>query len=306
MNEKRTKMRNHEVQRAYLEQWLSPNEPRTLWYINLRPLEKHQAVHVQGEAPASKPDGGYRCKANFAIENYLYVPERPDGRDDSLEDEFADLESEMVRFCRSARDGTVHSRNSMAIKNALEGCLSHCFRDAYGWRRTIQEYFGLEANITSQAKDFPPAAHEWLVRNARRSLSLYKKRVSELTWTIHWNIPISLLTSDRPGWDLATRNGSDLSNIFMPLGPNVMLIGQEPSEGYKAGQLRFIKGCEDHAKTWHTWNGFTVERARGWIVAASKQQLDALLSEFTVEKYAHRVSTEKLVKVDLKSGKSFL
>ena len=306
LTKKHAKMRNHEVQRAYLEQWLSPIEPRTLWYVDLRPLEKHQAVSVQGEAPASKHGGGYLCKANFAIENYLYVPERPDGRDDSLEDEFAELESEMVNFCRTARNGTVHSRDPMVIKRALVGCMSHCFRDAYGWRRILQKYFGLETNLTSKATDFPPNAHDWLIRNARRSLSLYEKRVSALTWTVHWNIPVSLLTSDRPGWDLATRHDSAMSHILMPLCPNVMLIGQEPSEDSKAGQLRFVRGRDDHANIWHKWNAFVVERARGWVVAASKEQLNELISEFTVEKYAYRVSTEKLVEIDPVSGEKLL
>lgn len=82
-----------------------------------------------------------------------------------------------------------------------------------------------------------------------------------------------------------------------------MLVGQEPSESCKKGELRFVRGNEAHAKTWQMWNTFTVERARGWIVATSKQQLDALLPEFTVEKYEYRVSTETLVKVDPASGK---
>lgn len=299
----RAKMRNHEVQRAYLEQWLSPIEPRALWYVDLSPLQQQQAVSVQSETPASRPNGSYRCKANFAIEDYLYVPERPDGRDDSLEDEFSELESDMVKFCRAARDGTVHSRAPMVIKRALMGCLSHCFRDAYGWRRILQESIGLAANINTDAKDFPPSAHDWLVRNARRSLLLYEKRASALTWTIYWNIPVSLLTSDRPGWDLATRPGSELTQVLMPLGPHVMLIGKEPSEGCNAGELRFVQGREDHAKTWHKWNVFAVERARGWIVATSEQQLHTLLPEFTVAKYATRVSTEKLVLYNPASGK---
>lgn len=303
MTANRAKMRNHEVQRAYLEQWLSPSDPRDLWYIDLSPLQRHQAVSVQGETPALRANGGFRCKAEFAIEDYLYVPVRSDGRDDSLENEFADLESHMVNLCRAARDGNVHSSDPKVIKRALLGCLSHCFRDAYGWRRILQGLFGLAADVTMNAKDFPSSAHDWLVRNARRSLVLYNNRASALTWIIHWNIPVPLLTSDRPGWDLATRHGSELTQVFMPLGPNVMLVGQEPSEGYKKGELRFVRGSEDHAKTWHKWNIFAVERARGWIVATSEQQLNALLPEFTVEKYEYRVSTEKLVQVDLASGK---
>lgn len=303
MNANRAKMRNHEVQRAYLEQWLSPIEPRALWYIDLSPLQRNQTVSVRGEKPALRANGGFRCKADFAIEDYLYVPERPDGRDDSLEDEFAELESDMVNLCRAARDGTVHSRDPMVIKRALVGCLSHCFRDAYGWRRILQGLFELAPDVSMNAKDFPPSAHDWLVRNARNSLSLYHKRASALTWIIYWNIPVLLLTSDRPGWDLATRHGSELTQVFMPLGPNVMLIGQEPSEGHKKGELCFVRGSEDHAKTWHKWNSFAVERARGWIVATSEQQLDALLPEFTVEKYEYRVSTEKLVQFDPASGK---
>lgn len=303
MTANRAKMRNHEVQRAYLEQWLSPIDSRDLWYIDLRPLQRHQAVSVQGETPALRANGGFRCKAEFAIEDYLYVPWRLDGRDDSLENEFAELESHMVNLCRAARDGHAHSSDPKVIERALVGCLSHCFRDAYGWRRILQGLFGLTADVTMNARDFPSSEHEWLVRNARRSLFLYRKRASELTWTIHWNISVPLLTSDRPCWDSATRAGSELIGILMPLGPDVMLIGQEPSEGYKAGELCFCRGSKAHAKIWHKWNIFAVERARGWIVATSEQQLNALLPEFTVEKYGYRVSTENLVQVDPASGK---
>lgn len=302
MTEKNAKRKNHEVQRAYLEQWLSPVAPKALWYIDLSPLNSKKEAILQSEIANLRPNGKYSSKAKFAIENFLYVPEGPDGRDDSLEDEYAALESEMVNFCRAASNGESHSDKSTQIESAIAGCLSHCFRDAYGWSRLLQHQYGL-TNTPLNAKDFPVHPHQWLVENARRALSIYKKKATAFTWTIHWNIPVSLLTSDRPGWDLATREDSEMTQVVMPLGPNVMLIGQEPSDTYKAGELLFVQGSEVQKETWDKWNTFAVERARRWIVATSKEQLQALLSDLTVEKYGARVATEKFVKFDSVSGK---
>lgn len=288
MTERPAKMRNHEVQRAYLEQWLSPSAPRALWYIDLRPLQKQQEVSVQRETPESKSNGGYRCNANFAIHDYLYVPEGPEGRDDSLEEDFAELESDMVNLCRAAINGNVHSTKPAVIKRALMGCLSHCFRDAYGWQHITQE----SSSIT----------HDELVSKAKSSLGLYEKRASGLAWSILWNLPVSLLTSDRPAWDLATRRDTEHTEIFMPLGPNVMLMGRKPSGSHKAGELYFCQGRAEHAKFCNQYNTITVNRARGWIVATSEQQLHALLPEFTTEKYERRISTDKQVQFNPATG----
>lgn len=289
MTKKTAKMRNHEVQRAYLEQWLSPSDPRSLWYIDLSPLQRQEEVSVQSEASAPKAKGGYRCKAHFAIHDYLYVPEGPDGRDDSLEEDFAKLESDMMNLCRTANNGNVHSEDPAIIRRALMGSLSHCFRDAYGWKRFTQE--------------FPSITHDELVSNAKISLGRYENRVSNLAWSIVWNLPVSLLISDRPGWDWATRHDSAHTIIFMPLGPNVMLIGMEPRDSCKAGELNFLEAKANQAEFCNKYNTATVERARGWIVATSEQQLEALLPELTVAKYEHRVNSDKLVQFDPKTGK---
>lgn len=306
MSAKIIKRRNHEVQRSYLEQWLSLDGPKALWYVDLTPLQKHQEISIQKEIANLKQNGSYRCKANFAIEDYLYVPEKKDGRDDSLEDDFAVLEAEMIALCRAAKDGEFHSSKPDAVKKAIIGCLSHCIRDAYGWKRILQTHGANPTDPLMKAKDFPPVAHTWLVENTKRSIYSYEKRASSLTWTIFWNLPVSLLTSDRPGWDFATAHGRGSTEIFMPLGPNVMLMGVEPYGIFKAGELGMIDASHLNASTFDKLNVMTVERARGWIVARSKQQLQDLLPKFTEKEYQYRVSTEKLVMFNPASGKQFL
>ena len=281
------KRRNHEVMRAYLEQWQTecPSQTGVLWHWLLRPGEDGV---LAAEAPAD--DG--RAEADFAVEDYLYVPVDEHGqRDDALEDEFSIYEDKMILLCRSK---SISDLKKVPWRDAILGCLSHGFRDRYGW----SALYGLgQGNLVEgpiPAKQFESGQHKALVAQARSLLATYRQLIGGFEWSIQIGACTDLLVCDRPCWDLRARSGETHDVVLMPLNPRTLLKG---TRGGAIDTISFRDVSALKAEHWELWNRMTVERARSWIVGKDRASLAALQPMLTKEMYAQRVSTDQVVSI---------
>ena len=113
------KRRNHEVPKGLLKNWLSSRGvDEGFHYVD---LSTHDLRFEKGK------------EAKFAITDYLYVPERKEGkRDDALENWFSVDENGLAQFARSAAAGKLQSfKNPKFLNQAIRGCIALGSRNAY-------------------------------------------------------------------------------------------------------------------------------------------------------------------------------
>jgi len=300
------KKNNHEVTRAYLEQWRGTNAAGGgvgLNWINLQKIPGGGSAELNFE-PFIEKKGKLKAEADFAVKHYLYVPLVKGERNDDLENEFSVYEDQMIHLCRDDVDD-LENLDSNKLKDAILGCLTHSFRDSYGWFR-LHNGKQLDQEIAKEdSASFEAATHHDLVNNAGAFISQYKSLIKKWNWKVFTNLPVALLTSERPCFDMRMRAGEKYSKIGMPLSPRRMLMGAPPDAEFPPGTISIIDVSAQSPSLWHTWNKFTVERARQWIVATDEEQLLVRLESFSPENYQMRVETEKrVIAVDFISAKN--
>ena len=287
------KRKNHEATRSYIELWQSSNGlDRGVWSLQLAGLSrKNQVLPVFEQANPINSKGIQKSPVRFAIRDFLYVPVGvDDARDDELENKFGEYESQMIAFCRASVKGICSSGKAENVVKGLVGCLTHSVRDFFGWdalHSLIQKN-----GFSEKASNFEPKVHRKLVHNAYCFIEEYTKLVRTWSWTVLWNLPHTLVTCDRPCWDLRfTKDPEDI--VYMPLSPTTLLMGiPEKSPKNIVLNLGYVDSRNAGQQTIDKWNHMTTERARSWIVGDSCAVLNNLMPLLTPQLYASRVATD--------------
>lgn len=264
------KRRNHEVPKGLLKNWLgNRGAEKGFHYFD---LTNHDLRFEKGKG------------ARFAITDYLYVPEREDGkRDDELENWFSVDENGLALFSRSAAAGNLQNFNNPKLLNqAIRGCIALGSRNAYSMYMVM--------------KAMEPATHtlhELSVANVLDSIALKFRIFASWQFTVLYDLPVPLLINERPFMEITPRQ---LESVAMPLGPRTLLVGTPndvPSETEM--KISWVQATREHHKIAKIVNHFTLEMARQWIVAESKEELSNLQLELSPEKLKKRMQTDQVI-----------
>jgi hypothetical protein len=287
------KKNNHEVTRAYLQQWMTNDTSPGLNWLDLTGLHKSDGASIASFEPARSKKRKTRALANFAVQNFLYVPLLNEKRNDSLEDELARYENQMMRLCRAKTIKEIEVIGIKQIELAIMGCLTHAARDAYNW-------LGLHDGLTTRIAvnrgapaAFRPAVHKQLVQNARSLFDQYRRLIPHWEWTIFCNVSTPLLVSERPCFDMRFRAGQTENFITMPLSPHSFLFGYPAKNDRGSIEMKDLKDTKHSVG--ERLNVMTIERARQWIVGSSASQVSDLMERFTYDEFSKRVSTDSKI-----------
>ncbi|MFW8596036.1 hypothetical protein [Cribrihabitans neustonicus] len=198
-------------------------------------------------------------KANFAITQFFYVPEREGGRrDEELEDWFSVDENGLAQIARAAESGTLSNfENPKLLNQAIRACIALGSRSAYSMYMGMHFFFQNEQS-----------PHETSVDNVWRSISCKFNQFRSWDFKVLYDLPAPLLLNDRPFADFTPR---DIDAVAMPLGPRSLLIGScGDSRNDSKMKVSAIKGQPEHKKIVDMVNHFSIEMARQWIVAQKK------------------------------------
>lgn len=264
------KRRNHEVPKGLLKNWLGrEGSKQGLHYIDLTA-------------------GGIRFEegkeASFAITDYIYVPERPDGeRDDSLEDWFSIDENGLAVFAHRAAAGTLSSfNNQKLIIQAIRACIALGNRSAYCMFMALTVLESLSG-----------APHEAAVANVLRSIGQKFRAFSAWDFTILYDLPVPLLISERPFLDFTPR-GHNM--VFMALGPRSLMMGTSSNQLNRPEMMISVaRATFAHERIAKMHNHAAIEMARQWVVAGTRAELEAIQTELTPEKVLKRRKTDRVI-----------
>lgn len=262
------KRRNHEVPKGLLKNWLGSEAG-------------HEGAHyIDLSSGVLKFEKGK--EAAFAVTDYLYVPERPNGeRDDALEDWFSIDENGLALFALSAATGALKSfTNLKMINQAIRACIALGSRSAYGMYMA-----------TSVIGSTTGSRHEAAVANVFRSIGHKFKTFSTWEFLVLYNLPVPLLISERPFVDFTTRR---IDMVAMPLAPRALLLGTPPDQTSGSMMpLRVGPAGPQHHRVVEMYNDASVEMARQWIVGETRSELEVRQAELTPEKVLARRRTDR-------------
>lgn len=273
----RAKRKNHDVTRGFLKRWV--NSENQLWIFDI----------------ASQKIESRSLDATFAIHDYLYVPEINGKRNDSAENWFSGAESELVKFISRLdnKSYTTPIKGESACLTIL-GLIGLSLRSAYDLKNieshliadsSLKEKIGVD--VTS-----PQDLHRFIVENMVNSIDLEAKKFFAASAAVFFETKERLLVCDRPGADRAF---IDNGIHFIPVGPNEFFQMQLGSTfpvmihgfGFKKaehGEEKMVKKINDH----------TISRARNWVVASSKEELEIAAKELKLEKVEQRKLKDKI------------
>lgn len=275
------KKRNHEVTRGYLKRWA--NSENQLWVFDI-PRQKIEPHPV---------------KAEFAIHDYLYVPEIGGQRIDDAENWFAGAEDELVKFIDRLNSKTYTKPiKAKSLYLTLLGFIGLSLRSAYDLQRIdghLQSNLTLENELNADIS-MEVARHRFRVENMIAIIDREARRFCQASVTLMFGTTNSLLVCDRPGADLAFLEGG---MHFIPAGPNeyVVMDLQRPPPAMTYG-VTFAQAGTDESFS-KSINEHTISRARRWIIAKSKEELEAVANELTLEKVGQRSASDKITFIQL-------
>jgi hypothetical protein len=276
MTEK-VKKKNHEVTKALLKRWRSTEDK--LWVLD---------IESQKIEPRS-------LEATFAIDHYLYVPKIGDKRDDATEEWFSGAENELAAFLQrlETKDYTkpIEQKKIFLTLLALVG-LSH--RSRYELERVVSELESNQSLRTQLGTDLstPELRHRFSVENMIYTIDQQVRRFCQGSVTITFGTKRKLLICDRPGAEMGFVQGGV---NFVPLGANEYVYMDASDAG-----LVLTRGAvfrqSDHGteQIIDSINEQTIKRARKWMVAQSREELEKIATELTKEKVAARESKDRL------------
>lgn len=259
------KRRNHEVPKGLLRNWIGRNGSKEgLHFVDLS-------------------DGRLRFEegknANFAITDYLYVPERENGeRDDALEDWFSVDEDGLARFARSAGNGSFGALSEKVVNQAVRASIALGHRSAYSMYMTM-----LALGLINGS------GHSTAVDNVLSSIGRKFQSFRNWDFVILYDLPVPLLISERPFLDFTPR---EASMVMMPLGPRALMLGSPPNATRSEMQIGFQKAEAFHQRIAEMYNQACIEMARQWLVAETSAQLTAILTDLTPDKVISRRKTD--------------
>lgn len=268
------KRRNHEVGKSFLCAWKNLNGK--LWVFDL----KEQSIQERS------------AEAGFAIEDFLYVPIVGDERDDRTEEWFSEAENYLALLLqRIEKKDFVKPITTLELFKVLMGLIGFTYRSSYDLRKVmailehdsdISAKLGIPLNNEHDRHIFAVENMINLITNQAKSYSLGALSI------IHGIKGKSFLICDRPGMDLSS-SGAGLN--FIPVGPWAYAAMEVLGENRNPLGLNFIESGPEVSIV-DSINSFTVDRARNWIVARTREELEAIKDQLTVERIQARKTKE--------------
>lgn len=269
MSQGTVKRRNHEVPKGLLRNWLGQDGSKE--GIHFIDLSNGKLRFEQGK------------NANFAITDFLYVPERENGeRDDGLENWFSVDEDGLAQFARRAGDGSLSSLSEKSVNQAIRACIALGHRSAYSM------YMAMSALGPSNG-----SRHITAVDNVVNSIAHKFQAFRNWEFLILYDLPVSLFISERPFLDFTPR---DADMVMMPLGPRSLMLGSPPSAANRAEmQINVQKATSIHRRIAEMHNHASIEMARQWVIAGTRAELGSIASDLTPEKVMKRRQTDRVI-----------
>lgn len=272
------KKETHEVAKGYLKRW--KNTDGKLWVFDI----ESQSIQERS------------LEATFAVEDFLYVPLVDGIRDDSTEDWFCKAENELARFIKklSKRDFHTPLHHEKLFLTVL-GIVGLCHRSSYELRmieRAVESDQDLRTKLGINL-DSSEARHIFAVENMINLITKQTELFCTGAISIAYDYKSDLLVCDRPGFDMTVR-GHGVNVI--PLGPKEMMyieLGSERPPSFVHGVSYFQ--VQNEQSIVDTVNHFTIERARKWVVARTRQQLEEIAPQLSKELVAKRQLTDRMV-----------
>lgn len=264
------KRKNHEVGRSFLGAWKNSN--RKLWVFDI----KKQSLEERS------------ADATFAIKDFLYVPHVGDDRDDSTEEWFSEAENYLALLLqRIERSDFLKPISQLELFKSLMGLVSLSYRSSYDLRMVMKilvENSEIQKKLGQTYAD-EKDRHIYAVENMINQITDQARSFSLGSLSIIYGIKDkSFLICDRPGMDLSS-HGMGLN--FIPVGPFAYAAMEVLGNNKNPPGLNFMQSGPDVSIV-DSINSFTVDRARNWIVAHTKEELESIRDQMTLEKVKER------------------
>lgn len=264
------KRKNHEVGRSFLGAWKNTN--KKLWVFDI----KRQALEERS------------ADAGFAIQDFLYVPHIGDERDDSTEEWFSDAENYLALLLqRIERKDFSRPISQLELFKVLMGLVGLSHRSSYDLHKVMKI---LNENSEIQQRLGQNYANEkdrhiFAVENMINQITNQAKVFSLGSLSIIYGIKgKNFLICDRPGMDLTS---SGMGVNFIPVGPWAYAAMEALGENKNPPGLNFLESGPEVSIV-DSINAFTIDRARSWIVAHTKEELEQIRNQITLEKVKER------------------
>lgn len=264
------KRKNHEVGRSFLGAWKNTN--KKLWVFDI----KRQALEERS------------ADAGFAIQDFLYVPHIGDERDDSTEEWFSDAENYLALLLqRIERKDFSRPISQVELFKVLMGLVGLSYRSSYDLHKVMKilnESSEIQQRLGQNYAN-EKGRHIFAVENMINQITNQAKVFSLGSLSIIYGIKgKSFLICDRPGMDL-TSSGMGLN--FIPVGPWAYAAMEALGENKNPRGLNFFESGPEVSIV-DSINAFTIDRARSWIVAHTKEELEQIRNQITLEKVKER------------------
>ena len=284
MKKKVTK-KPHEVTQAFLRFWHTRHEDKLgVWVFDLT----RQKIR-------------FSTSFSFAEENYLYIPLNKGQRDEGVEAWFSSIEGAMIKLIRRLEtESFADPIHGNELQFVLLGLVSLAYRSGYQVKKLRDAILSNSEwkkhfEVTSRDEAHLASVEIMLNMIIQQGELFYGGENSVL-----YNISCPLLICESPFFDMTSRGPL---HAVGPITPSAAFM-LDASRAQGGPSLSFAKAEGDNSKFCATLNDFTVMRARKWIVATSKEQLEKILPQLTPEKIAERKAKDKVVFIPPPEGQS--
>ena len=265
-----TKKKNHEVSKLYLKRWAKDGK---IWLFDI------ETQKIEDRS----------TKATFAIDDYLYVPEINGKRDDTVEDWFGEAENELALYLQrlDRRDFST----PMTIKHYTQivyALVGLGYRSGHELR-LIEERLQTDPDLRDQMGVTDDSnTHLIAVENLINVVTRQAEQYLQMGISVIYGTEYPLITCERPGFDGAAKGEN---SFHIPLGPNELAM----FDG------RFQIGSINHTENRCTENfiamanHMTIERARKWVVANGREELEKIAHMLSKDKVDKRKAKDRLI-----------
>lgn len=248
------KRNNHVIPRCLLKRWVTMEEDR--YGVNVYEIPKKKYSY---SSPSKQR--GY----SFAIEEYLYVPIVDNERINSLEDWLGALEATLDGFINKMVEG-----NSQPLYDSIDeytklimALLSFCNRSVYDIN-LLKKHYAQDPNLIPLLSSNPETEIDILVlQNLVTSVLQFTPEYGHSLITLWVNEEGKFLLCDRPFLHEPIPGIS-----FLPITP-YMCLSLDKNQKLKSYKYERISD-----KLLNKINDTVVERARNWIIALDKKNLE--------------------------------
>jgi len=271
--------KSHEVTFSYLKAWSAPNSKgrKGIWYFDI----ERQEIRFSSDAD----------RYSFASENRLYVPKHKGERIEAVEKWLSEAERAFVNFATRFQ----HKRFSDPLtaddfRRIIFAAVSLAYRSGPEVRH-IEDLLLSDSELRARygvtdADSAHIAAVENMVNIITKQAQFYLSGKCQVIYDFNQQ----LLVCERPMLDMNSRN---IPFAVMPLTPSA-LLSLESNHELQPG-LVFVDGSGMDSQLCSMANNFTIERARKWVVAATRRQLGEVRGLLSSERVEVRSTTDRVV-----------